>query len=843
MPAEKRSPFGRRPSRAAGWSTSIAVLALWAVLRVLVFRSYVFPLSYALPLFLCVWTRDKVMLWTMAAAYVVMHTVTGLRILPDAGLTAEAGWLAYLAALFTIVAGALAVHAIIVLRERLEGSLAQIARQSADLRARNDALTRQSDALAQQSEQLAERTEELSEQSEELSRQNEELHAQSEEVQALNDELAHREALLQVLLHAVRLGRPERAALEDICRSTVEMLGVPVCAAAVYEMEGASLLLRGAAGLDEATTLRPDGRAFAALVIEQNRSACLNDASLRPDLALPDVVAQVGFQAVLGAPLQDAGRSFGAVCIYSRQPIEWTTHQFRVAEWLADQAAHLLQTIRLQEALRQQAALIDLTPDAIFVRQTDGTITLWGHGAEALYGWTKEEAIGRRTNELLHTRFPVPMTEILDELARVDRWTGELVHTTKDGRQVVVESRWLVRRDGRGEIAELLESNVDVTHRKRVEQALREGDQRKNEFLATLSHELRNPLAPIRYALELLDPDNEHQSPAKQVIERQLAHLVRLVDDLLDVTRIASNKIKLRKEPVKLSAIVEQAVEATLTDMERAKHSLHVLLPPQPIWLEADAVRLTQVFTNLLSNAARYTPPGGRIQIGATLSPGDVVVSVCDSGVGLSPTELSRVFEMFTQFGEPGHGGLGIGLALVKRLVEQHGGDVAAHSDGIGRGAEFRVRLPRIPAPVDAPGSSLTAPRAVPERRRIIVVDDNVDSAEMMRTLLEAEGHDVHVAYDGPSALAKIVEVRPEIGLLDIGLPGMSGYELAEAVRIDPSIAHIYLIAVTGWGQDGDRQRARASGFDEHLTKPADLEVIRTIIARAGRRVGNWEMR
>jgi PAS domain S-box-containing protein len=959
------------------------------------------------------------------------------------------------------------------------------------LRHLNTQLAERNEELTRQAEELSQQTEELSQQSEELSRQNEELQAQTEEIQALNLELGRRETLLQTLLESARLAVSEEAALHDVCAAALDMFGEPAAAVAVYERRAGFLAIRTTAGI-RAPLPGSEGtvRRFVDLVIEQNRTASLKDVSLRPDLSILAVPGEPPFQAALAAPLHAAGQPFGAVAIYSRHKQEWSAEQFRLADWLAAQCAHILDILRLQNDLRRQAALIDLSPDAIIVRRLDGAIALWGRGAEVLYGWTKAEALGQTTHTLLQTRFPEPLEQITRQVQETGRWSGELTHTCKDGREVTVESRWLAERDAGGGIVDLLESNVDITdrkraeadlqqsearygllfenlldgfaycrmifddlqrprdfvyvrvnsafgkltglenvagrrvtevipgieksnpelfeiygrvvttgqpekfemyldplkswlsvsvyrpepghfvavfdnvterklasealrrseeqlrvattaaeigvwswvpgtsqvvvsanwrrlfgvaadaavtfetwagalhpddrdrairelndageqhrefdteyrvvrpdgslvwivdrgrawydqagpaigmagvnvditERKRAEETLREADRRKGEFLATLSHELRNPLAPIRYALELLRCEGDDGSPAhpKRVIERQLGHLVHLVDDLLDVTRIASNKIRLRKTRVDLAAVVQHAVEATAPDIEQANHSLLVSLPPEPLWVEADPDRLAQVLTNLLNNAARYTPQGGRLSITAATVHDEVAISVSDTGIGLRPEDQERVFEMFTQVGEPGHGGLGIGLALVRGLVELHGGSIEARSKGPGLGSEFRIRLPRAQAPAAPDAAAGARVRAEGgATQRILVVDDNLDSADMLKTFLEIHGHDVRVANDGPSALAMLAEFAPDIGLFDIGLPGMSGYDLARRVRADARNDAMYLVAVTGWGQEEDRLRARDCGFNAHLTKPADPEELRRLIARA----------
>ncbi len=615
------------------------------------------------------------------------------------------------------------------------------------------------------------------------------------------------------------------------------MFGPTPLGVVVYELRHGELTVRGAAGTGgpPSEAAQAAGSVFARLVIEQNRAACLNDASLRADLLPEPAGADRATGAALAAPLRVEGQAFGAVVILGRSPQEWTAEQFRVAGWLARQASDILRTLRLQEQLRRQAALLDLSPDAIIVRRLDGTITMWGRGAEQLYGWTKDDVLGRQTHSLLCTRFPLPLEEVNDCLTKTGRWSGELVHRAKSGGEVIVDSRWLAERDARGEVSEVLESNVDITERKRAEAVLQEEDRRKNEFLATLSHELRNPLAPIRYALDLLNQPDGGDGPAqaKRVIERQVEHLVRLVDDLLDITRIASNKVRLRTERVRLADVLEHVVDAVTSEVQAAQHSLAVSLPQEVLWLDADAVRLSQVFTNLLVNAVRYTPAGGSITVTATANETEVIVTVADTGVGLKPDDLRRVFEMFAQVGEAKHGGLGIGLALVKGLVELHGGSVEARSNGAGHGAEFAVRLPRAkaPGPIQDVAGQQEASDEV--RRRVLVVDDNVDSADMMQMFLELEGHDVQVAYDGTSALEKAASLRPDVGLFDIGLPDMDGYELAERLRADPANRAIYLVAVTGWGQDSDRERARQSGFDAHLTKPPSPDAIRSVVAAA----------
>ena len=387
-----------------------------------------------------------------------------------------------------------------------------------------------------------------------------------------------------------------------------------------------------------------------------------------------------------------------------------------------------------------------------------------------------------------------------------------------------------------------------VLQRKSAEDLLRdsaarlaESDRRKDEFLATLAHELRNPLAPMRNGVQLLRLNNANPALAEQaraMMERQLEQMVRLVDDLLDMSRISLGKIELRREWAELGAIVHSAVESIGPFIERSGHTLELELPAGPLYLDADPVRLAQVFSNLLNNAAKYTERGGTIVLAAARRDAQVEVSVRDNGIGIPPQMLPRVFDMFTQVDhslEKAHGGLGIGLTIVKRLVELHGGTVQARSEGEGRGSEFIVRLPlREPGAARRPAAPAAAQeaamRAQAPARRILVVDDNADSAASLAMLLQALGNEASTAPDGPSALEAVQSGQPDLVLLDIGMPGMSGYEACQRIRAQPWGRGVTLVALSGWGQEEHKARARAAGFDHYLVKPVDPEALRVLI-------------
>jgi len=364
--------------------------------------------------------------------------------------------------------------------------------------------------------------------------------------------------------------------------------------------------------------------------------------------------------------------------------------------------------------------------------------------------------------------------------------------------------------------------------------SLREADAQKNAFLATLSHELRNPLAPIRFALDLLDGPPDQARRAQQTIGRQVTHLARLVDDLLDLTRLTHNKVQLQRRAVSVADALRDAADAVRDEVRRAEHTLDVVPPAQVLWVDADPDRLLQMLVNLLTNAVRYTSAGGRITIGAHREADEVCLWVRDTGIGIAPGDLERVFQMFVQV-DGRQGGLGIGLALVKGLAELHGGHVAARSDGVGTGAEFRVRLRCAAAPREVPSTPGTshglAAKAPPAAARsILVVDDNQDAATMLRDVLVLHGHTVRLAHDGDSALLLAFANTPDVALLDLGLPDIDGFVVARRLRNDPATRHMFLVAVTGWGQDEDRRRAFDAGFDAHVTKPADVSTLLALI-------------
>jgi signal transduction histidine kinase len=377
----------------------------------------------------------------------------------------------------------------------------------------------------------------------------------------------------------------------------------------------------------------------------------------------------------------------------------------------------------------------------------------------------------------------------------------------------------------------------EIAERKRTEQALREADRRKDEFLATLAHELRNPLAPLTSAIQLIASEPQRPDQVQQLasmMSQQLDQLVRLIDDLADVSRINSGKLRLRSEPADLADVVAAAVEQSQPLIDASRHTLKVDLPEQPLIIQGDKVRLAQIISNLLINAAKYTPPGGKIDLTVSRRESEMLIAVRDTGIGIAPEMLTRIFDLFAQVDSSttrSHGGLGIGLTIVKTLVEMHGGKIGVSSPGPGRGSEFTVRLPLAAPSTASPQKSSdgNGDQPLPEMQ-ILLVDDNQSAAHMMCRLLEKLGQKVHVADSGPAALLQLPKIAPDIIISDVAMPGMSGYDLARQIRELNLPQRPYLVAVTGYGQESDRQDALAAGFDKHLTKPVGVAALEELL-------------
>ena len=503
---------------------------------------------------------------------------------------------------------------------------------------------------------------------------------------------------------------------------------------------------------------------------------------------------------------------------------------------------HAQETLRHSE--QRFRFLAEMLPSIVWTAAPDGKITYVNQRWLQYCGLTAEQNSKDWPEMVLHPEDRERcLSQWIQALREGKPYEIEVRNRRHDGVYRWFMTRAVPLKDQAGQLLVWFGLTTDIHDQKELQEKLREADRRKDAFLATLAHELRNPLAPIRNGLYLLRQVRENAAEfddTRRMMETQLRHMVRLLDDLLDISRIARNKIQLRKERVELAWVVNDAVEATRPLIDERGHQLSVELPPEPVCLDADPVRLAQVLSNLLNNAAKYTDPGGRVSLSATRRPApgpngstEIVIHVRDTGLGISKEMMPRIFGLFFQADDHASysaGGLGIGLSLVKNLVEMHGGRVEAHSEGPGRGSDFVVRLP---APDDqqvepAPTPLASGPGA---SQRILVVDDNRAAADTMAKILSFFGHEVRVAYDGQQALAFAQEFHPDAALLDIGLPGVDGNELARRLRGRPGGENLVLIALTGFGREEDRQRSLAAGFDAHLVKPVKMGTICDILA------------
>ncbi len=498
---------------------------------------------------------------------------------------------------------------------------------------------------------------------------------------------------------------------------------------------------------------------------------------------------------------------------------------------------------RALEAERDQAtqllrAFVDAVPGVVYAKDRDGRMLVANRGVSELLGKPPEAYLGKTDVESLDRKDQAAAVMATDRRI-MESGTPESLEeevSFPDGRRAVWLSTKAPFRDADGQVIGLIGSSIDITVRKAAEQALIEAGRRRNEFLAMLGHELRNPLAPIVAAVKLMElKGGDAFLRERAVIGRQATHLSRLVDDLLDVSRFLRGKIEIRRELTDVAAVVGQALESVADLIEQHQHSVHVQVPEHLV-VFGDATRLTQLLVNLLTNAAKYTPTGGRLGVEVTRDDGHVVIRVSDNGIGMTPEFLATVFEPFTQAPQSSDrksGGLGLGLSIVRTITAAHGGSVTADSAGEGQGSEFVVRLPLSAVDTSGEAGPGVADARVLVARRVLVVDDNVDAADALAATLELCGHVTQVAYDAAAALATVETFTPDVALLDLGLPGIDGYELGKRLRSHPQLASIRIVAVSGYGQASDRQRTRDAGFDDHFTKPVALDALLAFIGQA----------
>jgi PAS domain S-box-containing protein len=601
--------------------------------------------------------------------------------------------------------------------------------------------------------------------------------------------------------------------------------------------------------------IHPDDRARVAQAFAQHGFAGGYDEEFR--VVQPD--GTIRWVRDRGFPLRDEAGAL--ICAAG---IAEDVTERRAAAARIEQEEQRYRRIFEQTATSTWELDLALTRERVAALRAEGITDLVAHlearpaALAALLGTVRVRSVNPVTLQMLGARSPEELAlrpgELLTPASRAV-FAGMLQHLA-EGRATLEQETSIRTLDGRtlhvlararlpapDEPADqVLLSLLDVTAMKDAEAVLREANQRKDEFLAMLAHELRNPLAPIRNAAEALRLAHSEEPVvrwARDLIERQVSHLAHIVDDLLDVSRIVQGKVSLHRAPLDVRAVVRSAVETNRSVIDARGQALVLLLPDEPLPVEGDFVRLAQVVGNLLTNAAKYTPEGGRVTVSAASEHGQIVVRVRDTGEGIGRELLPQVFDLFTQAHrtiDRSQGGLGIGLTVVKRLVEMHGGEVAVTSEGPGRGSEFTVRLPRVEAPVIAPRTPAADTQSLRPGGpvRVLVVDDNHDAVESLAELLRLSGYAVKTAPDGVSALGMAESFRPEVALLDLGLPGMDGFELARRLRALPVTADAMLVAVTGYGREEDVRAARTAGFDHHLVKPVDLPALRELLATAG---------
>ena len=644
--------------------------------------------------------------------------------------------------------------------------------------------------------------------------------------------------------------RPLRDPLE-VQRVAVAALGLhlKVNRALYFEVQADGDTVRaGPAYLDGVAALPPLQRMsdFGVVIAQfhRNESSVTHDVLADPLIgpAVTDRYAAIEVRAGIGVPLLKEGRVVSIIGVHQAKPRTWTAADVSLIEAVAERTWEAVERARVEQALREseeqlQALIANLPGGAVFVVDKDLRYLIAEGEAISEAGHRSSDFLGKSIHQALQDYLASEYEPYFRKALAGEHF--ELEHAAH-GR--VYLTRGVPLRSSSDEVYAVLAASFDITERKQAEGEAREADKRKDEFLAMLAHELRNPLAAISSATRVvkhLTLDNATVQRPREVIERQLQHLTRLVDDLLDMSRLTWGKINLRQETLSLATVLQSAVEANRPLINARAQQLTITLPPLAVQVVGDPTRLVQVFGNLLNNAAKYTEAGGHIALHTAIAAEEAIIRVSDNGCGLSESLLPHVFELFTQAGrslDRSQGGLGIGLALVHSLVKMHGGEVEAHSAGLGLGSEFVVRLPlarrgdelETPAKEEATAQAPT----IAGRLRVLVVEDNADAAEMLVMLLRHDGDDVRVALDGLTALDEARNFQPQVVLCDLGLPGLSGFKVASRLREQPECRGTLLVALSGYGREEDRRQSQLAGFDHHLTKPIDPEMLAALLQR-----------
>jgi two-component system CheB/CheR fusion protein len=672
---------------------------------------------------------------------------------------------------------------------------------------------------------------------------------QARAAEQLTADLSATQRLQEISTRLIQAG-DEDALYQHFLDAAVAIMRAEFASMQLLDPARGELRLLAYRGFDPATVafwewVRPASGCTCGAALRAGRRVVVPDVEACEFMAGTNDLAayrRAGIRAVQTTPLfSRGGRLLGMISTHWRNPHEPSDRDLRLLDVLARQAADLVERALSEKVLRDSEELFRTLADNI--SQLAWSCNELGFGTwynRRWYDYTGTTFQTMRGDGWKTLHHPDHLDRVVQGLRRSaeagEPWEDTFPLRGKDGNYRWFLSRAVPIRDAAGNIVRWFGTNTDITEQRAAEEALKESDRRKDEFLATLAHELRNPLAPIRNGLQIMrlardDPEAVEQ--ARGMMERQLGHMVRLIEDLLDVSRISQGKVELRRQRVELAAAVRGAVETSLPLVEAGGHDLRIDVPPEPIYVDGDVTRLAQVFANLLNNAAKYTERGGRISLTVRRQGGDVAVAVKDNGVGIAAPMLPRIFDLFAQADrslEKAQGGLGLGLNIVRRLVTMHGGTVEVRSDGPGTGSEFVVRLPAAPAIAAGPRpAGAGAPAGA--GRRVLVVDDNKDAAASLATLLRIMGHDTRAACDGLEALDVAAAFRPDVILLDIGMPKLNGYDTAGRIRQQPWGKDVVLIALTGWGQEADRCRSREAGFNHHLVKPVEPSALEALLA------------
>jgi len=674
------------------------------------------------------------------------------------------------------------------------------------------------------------------------------------ELAATKDQLASQVVSL-TMLHglAVKLGTMTdmASAMQAILETAVDAQDGQSGIIWLQDPETGDLVAEASRGFEGENLLRfqrvpagPEGGSAGNAFHRRQRWVVYDTESDEPFAPYRAAARAVGFRAVHSTPIVTrSGALLGVLSVHFAQCRTPSQRDQQVADVCARHAAEAIEALRSQEALRESERLYRAIGESIdygvWVCDAHGRNTYASDSFLKLVGMTQEQCSGFGWAAVMH---PDDLQRTLSAwkkcVAEGGLWDMEQRVKGVDGRWHSVLARGVPVKNARGAIVAWAGINLDIARLKQVEDELRELDQRKNEFLATLAHELRNPLAPLRNGLEVMRlASNSPQTveKARGMMQRQLTQMVRLVDDLLDVSRVSRGKIELRRERVELASVLRNALETSEPIMAERRHAFEVDIPARRILVDADVTRLSQVFWNLLNNAAKYTETGGRVRLSVQPLDGEVEVSVRDNGIGIPPDMQARVFDIFTQVDrtlEKAQGGLGIGLSIAKRLVEMHGGTITVKSEGHGTGCQFVVRLPATVEREASRIGSETGQHAAlgGPRHRVLVVDDNPDSATTLSLMLEVIGNDVRVAHDGEEAIEMAARFRPDAILLDIGMPKMNGFDACRRIRETEAGRQAFIVALTGWSQEQDRKRSAAAGFDRHLVKPVEPATLEKLI-------------